>query len=297
MAASVNALCQFAPFQDEDAMITPNFKENSIRSKRISTITIHHFSKPDEAPISDEGIISQYFFDTTGKITESLYTVKVAGNNWDTVKCRYWYDSKGNLIIKRTQTGDFYDSWYYKWNSDTMVQTEYHAQETSDANTDGAFKIATQRVISADSFAYIVYPKQTQQYAFNEDNKIFKRSITQYDDNKRFMSRNCHYAVGWLYSEVDMNYDSAGRISGYVNTGNLNGDLNKKTSIKYDSLGNIAAQDIWEDGKQTHHIEYMYDNQTGLISNKLDKDIYKATIFILRFSYEMYDSAYSMGTR
>jgi len=283
-----DAFCQLDPFQDDDAMITPSFQKHVIQTKKISQITIHYFSKPDGSPIEDGGIINQYFFDTTGKITGSLYTTKAGSDKWDTIKCLYWYDNKGNLIIKRTQAGDFYDAWYYKWNKDPMVQTEYHVQETSEASPEEAFKMATQKVIAADSFAYIIYPKQTQQYAYNEDSKIYRKTIVQYDDNRRLISRNTHYAVGWLYSEVDLTYDSLGRINGYVTTGNLNGNLNRKISIKYDSLGKIAAQGIWEDGKQTHHIEYMYDNATGLISNKLDRDLDKATIDILRFSYEMY---------
>ena len=285
-----NSYCQIAPFQDDNAMITPNFRQEIIKAKRISQITIHDLIKPDGEPIDDEGIIHQYFFDTTGKITASLYTIKVNGNNWDTVKCKYCYDSNSNLTIKRTQMGDFYDSWYYKWNKNNMLQKEYHVHETSTLSPDGSFKIATQNVISSDSFAYITYPKQLQQYAFNEDNKIFQKTIIQYDDNKRFLSRSCHYAVGWLYSQVDINYDSAGRINSYVNTGNLNGDLNQKTTIKYDSLGKIQEKDIWDDSKRAHRIEYFYDNETGLITDKLDRDKDKAIISIYRFNYEMYSN-------
>jgi len=288
IAISTHAFCQLEPFQDDDAIITPNFRQHVIQTKKISQITIHYFSKPDGLPIEDGGIIHQYFFDTTGKITESLYTTKTGRDKWDTIKCRYWYDNDGNLIIKRTQAGDFYDAWYYKWNKDTMLQTEYHVQETSDASPEEAFKMATQKVIAADSFAYIIYPKQTQQYAYNEDNKIYRKTIIQYDDNRRLISRNTHYAVGWLYSQVDLTYDPLGRINGYINTGNLNGNLNRKITIQYDSLGKIAAQGIWEGAKQTHQIEYMYDDATGLISNKLDRDLDKATIDILRFSYEIY---------
>lgn len=293
-----NTYCQFAPFQDEDALVAPHFQGDVIKAKRISQITVQDLSKGDGAPIRDEGIIHQYFFDTTGRMEGWLYTERISSDKWDTVKCKYCYDSIGNLIIKRTQIGDFYDSWYYKWNKDNMVQREYHIHETSILTTDGTFKIATQKVISQDSFAYIIYPKQVQQYEYNEDNKIFQKTITQYDDNKRFVSRNCHYAVGWLYSQVDVEYDSAGRVTAYTNSGNMNGAMNRKTTIKYDSAGKIEEQGIWTDGKQTDHIEFMYDNETGLILDKLDRDKDKAIIYITRFTYEMYGPAgYSAATR
>jgi len=284
--------CQLVPFQDEDAMVTPGFNTDFIHSRKISGITISYFTKPDGARINDDGITKKYFFDTTGKITGEIDITKTNDGRYDTIKCKYYYDSLKNITVRRTEMDNFFDTWYYKWNKDNRVEIEVHVHETSRA-TDGEFKIATQKVISTDSFAYIVYPKQLQQYKYNEDNKIFQTTITQYDDNKRFLSRNCHYAVGWLYSQVDIKYDASGRIIGYQNTGNLNGVINHNTTIKYDSLGKIVEEGIWVDYKQRHHIEYMYED--GLISNKLDRDNEKGVIGIIRFSYEMYDTKGNVG--
>jgi len=286
--------CQLAPFQDEDAIVTPIFQENIIKDKKIAQITMHYFSKPDDAPITDQGIMLQYFFDTAGKIVESINMTKADNHIWDSVKCQYYYDGYGNISIKRTQMDDFYDTWYYKWNKEGQLQTEDHVHETNALSTGGDFKIATQKVMSADSFAYIPYPKQLQQYAYNEDNKIFRKTIIQYDEKRRIVSRNSHYVVGWLYSEVDFTYDDMGRIIRYVNSGNMNGDKSQSTIIKYDSSGRPDEQGIWNNGKQIHHIEYMYDGETGLISNKLDRDSTNASISIVRFSYKMYnDEGYS----
>ncbi len=279
---------QLSPFQDEDAVVTPNFKEDIIKTKKISQITVHYFTKPDGSPINDDGIVRCFYFDTTGKIVESVCAINTGQDHCDSITCRYYYDNSGNITIKRTKQGDFFDTWYYKWTKDNMIQTEAHVHETSGINNEGNFKVATQKVISCDSFAYIAYPKQLQQYCYNEDNKVFQKTIIQYDENKRFLSRNSHYAVGWLFSEVDLNYDSKGNIISYNNSGNLNGDLNQSTTITYDSLGKMSAQAIWINGKQKHHIEFMYDGETGLISNQLDRNDEKATISIIRYNYEVY---------
>ncbi len=276
--ASHLAFGQLEPFQDQDAIITPAFRDRMIKAKKITQITVKYFSKPDGAPIGDGGIIHQYFFDTTGKMTKSMYLQK-EGKKWDTVTCTYLYENN-NLVVKRKQIGDFYDTWYYKWNKDTMLQNEYHVQETNDTGKD-----ATRKIISADSFAYIVYPKQTQQYTYNEEHKIFRKTIIQYDDDRHFVSRNCSYAVGSLYAQVDVQYDSLGKMIGYINTDNLNGDIHKKTMLKYDTHGNVAEENVWEDDKQTHRMEYLYDKANELVSDELDRDIAKAIIYILRFSY------------
>ncbi len=141
---------------------------------------------------------------------------------------------------------------------------------------------------------YLIQNK-LQQYTYNEDNKVFQKTITLYDENKRFLSRSSHYAVGWLYSEVALNYDSKGNIINYNNTGNLNGDMNQTTTLKYDSLGKIQEEGIFVNGKQKHYIEFMYENESGLISNQLDRDEEKATISIIRYNYEMFPNS-GLGT-
>jgi len=186
--------------------------------------------------------------------------------------------------------GNFFDTWYYKWYKDKQVKTENHIHEIKILMPDSNYKFTTQQVISADSFAYISYQKQLQQYVYNEDNKYFRKTITQYDDGKHLLSRNSQFALGGLYSQVDITYDEYGKITGYLNTGNMNGEMSQKTTILYDSLGKIEQQGIWEHGKQSHRIEFMYDNETGLISNKLDRNEEKAIISIIRFKYEMFEN-------
>jgi hypothetical protein len=281
---------QLSIFQDEEAIITPNFSEDVIRAEKISRITMHDFSKPDGSPISDDSTERCYFFDSAGKIIQTVCTVKTSNGNFDTIKCRYYYDALGNLSVKRIDMGDLYDTWYYKWYKDQLMQTSAHIHETMVLTKDSSYKFNAQQIISTDSFAYISYPKQLQQYAYNEDNKYFRKSIIQYDDEKRILSRNAEFAVGSLFSKVDITYDASGRISDYLYTGNMNGEISKKTHIQYDTLGKINRQDIWDHNKQSHQIEFMYDNETGLISNKLDRDEDKGIISIIRFSYEMFEN-------
>ncbi len=292
-----DVFCQFVPFQDEDAIITPSFNTGVIRAERISKINMHFFSKPDGYPIKDEGFIRQYVFDTAGRLIESVSMGERNSISNAGVNCRYYYDASGNVVIKRSQVEDFYDTWYYTWNKEHLVQRETHVHETGELTEEGVYKIISQQIISTDSFAYIAYPKQLQQYAYNEDKQYFRKTITQYDDNKRFLSRDCRYAMGSLYEQITIQYDSLGRIAGYTNTGNTNGETSHTAKIEYNGRGEIEKREIWKEGKEQHQIEYMHDNETGLISNELDRENDKALITIIRFSYEMYTEGYPVGTR
>jgi hypothetical protein len=286
-SVSFNLCAQMAIFQDEEDVITPSFRYDILKLNKVKTITIQYEYKPDGEAIKDDGIIKYYRFDSLSRLVESYFTVKETLDSWDTIRSRYFYDDFGHLIIKRTNEGNFYDTWYYRWYTDGKMKKRAHVHEVPLAMSNNFdFRIGTQTVLSADSFAYTVYPKQLQRFGFNEENKIYEKTISYLDDKQRMTSRNFKYAVGWLYSQVDLKYDSINRIKEYTYTGNLNGDVHHTVKIVYNPYGGIDTEKIFESEKQTDNIEYMYDSTTGLITNQLDRNFPKAIINIARFSYE-----------
>jgi hypothetical protein len=284
---SSGAMAQLAVFQDDEDIITPSFRYDMIKLEKIASITIQYEYKPDGQGIIDDGIIKVFHFDSIGRLKDSYFTIKQTRDSWDTIKTRYYYDDFNHLIIKRTNEGDFYDTWYYRWYPDGKMKKRAHVREVPMNMADnGLFRISTQTVLSADSFAYVQYPKQLQRYGYNEENKIYEKTISYLDDKQRMTSRNFKYAVGWLYSNVELKYDDNNRVTEYTYTGNMNGDIHQTVNIAYDPNGTISLKKLFDGDKQTDNIEYMYDSNTGLITNELDRSLTKLTINIARFSYE-----------
>ncbi len=278
---------QMAVFQDEEDMITPSFRYDIIKLRRIASITINYEYKPDGEPILNDGVMKYFRFDSLGRVAESYFTVKEGPGIWDTVRSYYYYDGFGHIIIKRTNEGNFYDVWYYRWYADGNMKKRAHVREVPLTNTSqGDYRIGTQTVLSVDSFAYTPYPKQLQRYGYNEENKIYEKTITYYDDKHRMTSRNFHYAVGWLYSQVDLKYDDKDRVIEYTYTGNLNGEIHHTVGITYDTDGSILTEKLINGDKQTDNVEYMYDKGNGLVTNELDRDFSKSVINIARYTYQ-----------
>jgi len=193
------------------------------------------------------------------------------------------------LVTKRTSDRGVFDTWYYVWYDNGMLKKEAHVQETPGPGIGPDFKIGNQKMISCDSFAYNVYPKQVQRFGYNEQNTLYEKAITQYDDKKRMISRYSHYQVGWLFSQVDLKYDSIYRLKEYTYASNLSGEIHTSVRLSYDKYGNILVEKVYSGDKQLHEIEYLYDNNTGLISDKLDRDYARRLISILKFSYTFLD--------
>jgi hypothetical protein len=289
LVVSVNSLAQMAAFQDEAGIITPTFRYDVIRQKKIASIAIHVIEKPDGKPMHDDGLMQFYRFDSTGRLAESFYTIKESEDSWDTVRTHYYYDKKDRLLTKRTKNAGVYDTWYYVWYDDGNLKKEAHVQETPGPGDMHDFRIGSQKIISADSFAYNEYPKQLQRFGYNEQNTLYEKVITQYDDKKRITGRYSHYQVGWLFSQVDLKYDSVYRIKEYTYSSNLSGEMHRTTKLDYDRYGNILTEKVYSADKQQHEIEYLYDNNTGLISDKIDRDYSNSAIEILKFSYTFLD--------
>lgn len=281
---------QLAAFQDEGGLITPTFNYDIIHTKKVASITIHVEEKPDDKPIYDDGIMQYYRFDSAGRLAESYYTIKESSDSWDTIHSRYYYDKQNRLITKRTYEGSFYDTWYYVWYDNGLLKKEAHVHESVGPGGGADFKIGSQKMISCDSFNYEIYPKQVQRYGYNEQNKLYEKVITQYDNGKHLISRYSHYQVGWLFSQADLVYDSVYRVTGYTYAANLSGEEYKKVHITYDKYSNVISEKIFSRDKQLNDIEFMYDNSTGLISNKLNRDYIKGLIEIDQFTYTFLDS-------
>lgn len=278
---------QLLVFQDDEDVITPSFDYDAIKINKVASITIEYEYKPDGSPIINDGDVKYFRFDSVYHLVESYFTVREGRYSWDTVRSLYYYDNKSRLIIKRTYEGDFCDTWYYRWYDDGTMKRRAHVHEVpSPSSTLADFRIGSQTILSADSFAYTPYPKQMQRFGYNEEHKVYERTISYFDDKKRLSSRNFHYEVGWLYSQVDIKYDTQNRVIEYTNTGNLNGDVFHTIDITYDANGGIASEKLSDRNRQTDNIEYMYDKSTGLITNILDRDLIKLTINISRFDYE-----------
>lgn len=295
--STFDSIAQLSAFQDEEGIITPTFRYDIIHAKKVASILIQTEEKPDGKVISNEGIVQYYCFDTAARLAESYYTIKAGSDAWDTIRSRYYYDQNNRLVTKRTDENVFFDTWYYIWYPDGKVKKEAHVHETQAPAEGTSFCIGAQKVISCDSFAYNIYPKQIQRYGYNEENTIYEKTITQYDDNKRMTGRYSHYQVGWLYSQVDLKYDSANRLSEYIYSGNVNGDVHKTIRLFYGKSGNILSEKVFEGGKQTHEIEYLYDKNSGLISDQLDRDYVKGVIEIWRFSYTFFDTDIILDSR
>ncbi len=285
-----NSFAQLSTFQDEEGVISPTFRHDILREKKIASILIQDEVKPDGKKIHDDGIIQYYRFDTATRLTESYYTIKTESNAWDTIRTRYYYNGNNQPVTKRTNQGVFFDTWYYTWYQNGLIKKEAHVHETQAPAEGTSFYVGAQKVISCDSFAYNTYPKQIQRYGYNEENTIYEKTITQFDDHRNMIGRYSHYQVGWLYSQVDLKYDSANRLIEYTYSGNVNGEVHKTTRILYDKSGNISSEKIFEKEKQTHEVEFIYDNNTGLISDKLDRDYDKGLIEIRKFTYTFFDT-------
>jgi hypothetical protein len=299
---------QFTPVDYNEQFITPCPITSIIKEKHISSITIRFQVKPDGETIKDEGMFQQFYFDSSGNMTSSIQVTSKGNLNWDSVQTFYYYNTAGCLTIKRTNAGNYYDSWYYSWydnpispafqppipqggrDAGHILKRIAHVHE-SITTQNGLINIGSQTIISNDSIFFNMFQNQLQLKFFNEENKVYQEKIYDYNNAGQPFGIYSKFTVGAFFLQEDMKYNASGKITEYNYNSNMNGEEHRKTILTYDSLGNPESGQLFISGNQTGELKFIHDADPVLICTRLERDYDKKVIYIRLYSYEYYNLA------
>ena len=155
----VNCTAQLINTKPKDISLGPiSFNPAAVKQNKIKSLLVVVVDKPDGEVIIDKGNTQGYEFDTCGNVTRYYYTVfntrhfedvdvpavyrhgkliRPAGTRTvakyinDTIFVNVFYDKQNHVIAKRMQAGDYYDAYYYEYDSVGRIRKEMHSKETN----------------------------------------------------------------------------------------------------------------------------------------------------------------------
>ena len=272
------------------------FNAAFVKNNNIKSVSISLCSKPDNEMINDKGLVKNYEFDTLGNISGFYYTQirSVRKNevphkfNYDTVYTNFYYNSLHQLILKRTHEGDSYNSWYYEYDSAGNVNKQKNFRETSVGESQD-FKMGVQTLISLESFSYIVLSDlQIKKKCMNDEDRVYKEAIINYDEKKRKKDENYEFTVSWVRIGNSFKYDDWGRLIEKTYSSNASSDLLENSIYEYDSNGNLLLEKKLRNNQKTNEITYLYDENTKFLKSQLNRDFINNAIGIAKYSYEFW---------
>ena len=290
------------------------FNIELVKAGKIKRIMLSVLQKPDLQVITDRGEVQCYEFDTTGLLTR-YYATRVISQEqvetfykavykrgrriraaytdiswkyvYDTSFTWYVYDKNRNMLMKRSNYGDFYNTFYYDYDSLGQVKRETNVKETNKNPARGNFELGVQTILSVESFEYIQQsPTQLKKLCYNDDGKIYKQGIINHDSNT--VEENYSFVVGYVRYKNTYIYLPSGKLSSKEMYSNSNGDLKIFTTYTYDADGNIAEEKVFTNDVQTDLVAYIYDDSKRLLKSRLDRQFERNSIEIIKFSYDLY---------
>ncbi|MEO6882477.1 MAG: hypothetical protein ABI199_00480 [Bacteroidia bacterium] len=276
------------PFQM--SLSDPSFNATFIQKNKIKSISAALVIKPDGKPIIDQGLSKYYQFDSiNGALIYSYFNLNRGRDLFDTIPTYFYYDAQKRLSIKRSNEGDFYDSWYFVYDSVGQKVKETHFREVNGSIDPNVFKLKEQTVLSFDSCTFQQLTKtQLKKYFFNDEKKSYKQSIVNFDALGKKINERESFLYTWVRTETSCKYDSIGRVSEYDYTSNASGNLNEKTHLHYNKQGNLDDVIKYRNANEIHEIAYLYTDSTGILNSMIDRDFIEKNILIVKFSYDYF---------
>jgi len=276
------------PFQL--SLSNPEFNPTFIKKNKIKSISAALVVKPDDRPIVDKGLSQYYQFNySNGLLTYSYFNINEGNNLFDTIPTYFYYDAKNNLKLKRTNEGNFYDSWYFIYDSLGRKIKQTNIKESNVSADPSVFKLGQQTVLSIDSCSFRQLTKtQIKKYYFNDEKKSYKESIENYDKNGKKINEQESFLFSWVRIETTCKYDSSGRVSEYGYNSNASGNLIQITNFHYDKNGNVDDVKKYNNTIETHEIAYLYTDSTHLLNAMIDRNFIEKNIVIVKYSYNYF---------
>ncbi len=319
------SLCLFAPelraqlfvyITDDPFGVPLRFNSDSIRARHIRTITTDYQYKPDNQIIQDRGVQEQFMFDTLGRLVRYMKTRikgqatqtiehpavyrrgKRVAKAWtetktvyvhDSIFVYYRYDSLKRLDMRRMCDGDYYNTWYYEYNLDGTISRQTHCRETNRNTSHLNFFLDVQTVLSQEVFGYEKFgTAQVKQRCLNDEGKVYKETMLNYDSQGHLVDERQAYIVGGLRNQVTYQYDAQGRLTERIFTSNANQDLIEKSVLTYDSIGRTTALKFYRNEILREEFSYLYNAEAPSAYAWVNRRHQEAGIDIVKLSYTLY---------
>ncbi len=314
----VNCTAQLINTKPKDISLGPiSFNPAAVKQNKIKSLLVVVVDKPDGEVIIDKGNTQGYEFDTCGNVTRYYYTVfntrhfedvdvpavyrhgkliRPAGTRTvakyinDTIFVNVFYDKQNHVIAKRVQGGDYYDAYYYEYDSVGRIRKEMHSKETNASENKKEFKLGVQSILSSETFVYTALtPTQLKKSCLNDEGREYKKAIINYDDKGNILSENYEFIVSWMRAETTYKYDANNRLTDKIFISNESGDIKTQSLYEYNANGAMLIEKKLKKDVLTDEINILYDETFNLPNSEVNRDHINSSIGIVKFGYTFYN--------
>lgn len=270
-------------FSDE-----PFFDPIFIRQNKIKRINGSVSTKGELQSIKTRDLVSNYEFDTLGRLVLQLGSFSTLGNK-DTVINSYIYDSLGRIITKRTNDTYGFFSNNFEYDANNRIKSNTYCREENVNASRYKFELAKQYIIIKETYKYSVYDSSLIKSIHNNHERLYQQQTYHYNKLKLLVAEENQYIINHKRSLIEYTYTDLGLVASKTTYRDYNNKDNfERIEYRYDALGNLEYIEEYKNDKHILHKEVLYDKVTYMIKALLVQDKTTNIITIVKFQVEFY---------
>jgi hypothetical protein len=276
-----NSQCQ--AFTDE-----PFFDEKFIRQNKIKRINGSVSTKGELQAIKNRDLVSNYEFDSLGRLVLQLGSFSTMGNK-DTVVNSFVYNRLNQVITKRTNDTYGFFSHNFEYDENGRVMCNTYCREVNIGPSRYHFELGKQYVIIAESYKYWISDSVVIKSIYNNHDRMYQQQTYYYNKLGLLIAEENKYIINHKTSRIEYSYTDLGKVATktifreYNNRDNFD-----RIEYRYDVLGNLEYIDEFKNDRHVLHKEVLYDKSTYMLKALLVQDKLTNIITIIKFSVEFY---------
>ena len=290
-----------------------SFNLDEIKKRKIKTIVFEIVDKQDFRIVEDKNLSKHYEFDSFGRLKRSYYTVikkiiqkefhtapiyrhkRFVSNGgtytkevyeFDTLSTNYYYDTKGNLMGKRFNDGDFYNATYFKYDSIGRIGSLLSCKETNTNADKNVFILGMQQINFEEKYKYVnSSSNQYKQQYLNDENRIFKEVIVTLNANKQPKQYNESYVTTWINQVTDFTYNDKNLLIEKKYTSNASEKIELRETYEYDANNILNTEKHYKNNILLTETGYVNDAETKLLNSFVTRDYINKSMLIVKLLY------------
>ena len=264
-----------------------HFNPHFIQRNGIITIIGDQLVKRDGQPMREKNERYLYRFSASGHTTYSNNSFGQPGSGRDTANTTYTYDTAGR--IRRRLRNDLAGHFAYDIELDEQGRTIRETYTRIENLGSDRYNLIPGKVteISDERFRYEAPSDTILRKLFTNNHGLpFREQVFTKDRMGYLRSIDDRYLISNRRARTTFRYDEKGRLAERIEQPDMALARTMKRTWHYDATGNVLDGTLWHDDRQISREEYLYHEQTMMLTARLTKDLASGVIHVVRFTTE-----------
>ena len=275
----------FAPEKNPMFSDASFFNEAFVKQHNIRTITGSILKKAEMSAIVDPGTVIYFEFDTNGRLIKQYSTLRKKDAAMDTIMNLYEYDTKGQLLVKRSADAYGFYSYRYEYDANGNPTRESYYRETNKNKYPSTFKLDREYLIADEKYVNTINGDEVNRAYINEVNRKYKERTIRHEGDKLVYDSERLVVTGTSQTAT-YSYDEQGRLAKKFHE--TKGSWNQKQRYEYIYVDKILdTEKVFSNDELDFTREYIY-HDSGVIKSQLNRYIETNRIEMIKYTVDYF---------